>query len=203
MRVVHALRLKGFADTRALVSAAGAPDEHAVVDALDAARREGWVTHREGIVNGWALTPAGRARDREAIDAELARTGARDAVEKAYRRFVELNPELLQVCTDWQLRGGDPAVLNDHRDAAYDEAIIERLRAVDQAVQPVCDDLAAALDRFASYGPRLQAALRQVEQGDHDWFVKPVIDSYHSVWFELHEDLLVTLGLERSKEGTP
>lgn len=203
MRVVHALRLKGFADTRALVTAAGFPDEHAVVDALDAARREGWVTRREGTVKGWALTPAGKARDREAVDAELARTGARAAVEAAYRLFLDLNPELLQVCTDWQLRSGHPARLNDHSDPAYDAAVVDRLRAVDRAVQPVCRDLAATLERFASYGPRLQAALARVEQGDHDWFAKPVIDSYHTVWFELHEDLLVTLGLERSKEGTP
>jgi hypothetical protein len=200
VRVVHALRLKGFADARSLVSAAGVQDEHAVADALDAARREGWVTRRDGAVSGWSLTPAGKARDRAAIDAELASTGARAAVDAAYRRFLHLNPQLLQVCTDWQLRGGS---LNDHTDAGYDAAVIERLRAVDAAAQPVCADLAAALDRFATYGPRLRAALRRVEQGEHDWFAKPVIDSYHTVWFELHEDLLVTLGLERSKEGTP
>jgi hypothetical protein len=29
-----------------------------------------------------------------------------------------------------------------------------------------------------------------------------MIDSYHTVWFELHEDLLSTLGIERSKEGS-
>lgn len=200
MRVVHALRLKGFADTRALASAAGVADEHAVADALDAARREGWVTRRDGLVSGWSLTPAGKARDRAAIDAELASSGARAAVERAYGRFLDLNPQLLQVCADWQLRDGS---LNDHADAGYDASVIERLRAIDAAVQPVCADLAAALDRFATYGPRLRAALDRVTSGDHDWFVKPVIDSYHTVWFELHEDLLVTLGLERSKEGTP
>ncbi len=38
-------------------------------------------------------------------------------------------------------------------------------------------------------------------EGERDWFTKPTIDSYHSVWFELHEDLLATLGLERAKEA--
>ena len=32
---------------------------------------------------------------------------------------------------------------------------------------------------------------------------KPMIDSYHSVWFELHEDLLATLGIERGSEPEP
>jgi hypothetical protein len=29
-----------------------------------------------------------------------------------------------------------------------------------------------------------------------------MIASYHTVWFELHEDLLCTLGIERSSEGS-
>jgi hypothetical protein len=27
-----------------------------------------------------------------------------------------------------------------------------------------------------------------------------MIESYHTVWFELHENLLATLGIQRSKE---
>ena len=30
--------------------------------------------------------------------------------------------------------------------------------------------------------------------GDPDWFTRPTVDSYHTVWFELHENLLATLG---------
>ena len=64
----------------------------------------------------------------------------------------------------------------------------------------MCEDLSKLLARFATYGPRLRSALQRVENGDVDWFTKPMIDSYHTVWFELHEDLLATLGIERSKE---
>ena len=39
-----------------------------------------------------------------------------------------------------------------------------------------------------------------VRCGEGDWFDKPLTDSYHTVWFELHEDLLATLGLERATE---
>ena len=68
-------------------------------------------------------------------------------------------------------------------------------------MQPICAELAATLERFGSYGPRLAEARARVEGGDVDWFTKPMIDSYHTVWFELHEDLLATLGIERSTEG--
>jgi hypothetical protein len=39
-----------------------------------------------------------------------------------------------------------------------------------------------------------------VVAGQVDWFTHPLIDSYDTVWFELHEDLLATLAVERSKE---
>ena len=53
----------------------------------------------------------------------------------------------------------------------------------------------------ARYGPRLRRAVERVEAGDGEWFTKPSLPSYHSVWFELHEDLLSTLGLDRSAES--
>ena len=67
-------------------------------------------------------------------------------------------------------------------------------------MQPIADDLAASLSRFARYAPRLSNAVDRVRTGEVDWFTKPVLDSYHTVWFELHEDLLATLGIERGEE---
>jgi hypothetical protein len=159
----------------------------------------GLATRRDGRISGWALTPDGRAAHAELIADELAAVGALSTVEDAYGRFLGVNNELLTVCTDWQLREG---ALNDHADAAYDDAVIGRLRRVDDTVQPVARDLSGVLVRFSDYGPRLASALQRVEQGERDWFAKPMIDSYHTVWFELHEDLLATLGIERSREGS-
>ena len=195
--VLHALRLKGFADAAALTALTGLDDAE-VNKRLDVHQHDGLVTRREGRISGWALTPAGRSRHKELIVAEVSSSGARDDIEAAYQRFLAVNNDLLAICTDWQLRDG---ALNDHTDAGYDRAVVARLRGIDDVVQPVCSDRAGAMQRFASYGPRLSRALDRVEGGDGDWFAKPVIDSYHTVWFELHEDLLVTLGLERSKEG--
>jgi hypothetical protein len=39
-----------------------------------------------------------------------------------------------------------------------------------------------------------------VQSGEIEWFTKPMIESYHTIWFELHEDLLASLGLDRAKE---
>ena len=194
--VLHALRLKGFADAGVIAGLARL-DESDAIARLEQAASDKLTTHREGRISGWSLTPAGRQRHRELIVKELEDAGTRESVESAYKKFLSVNHDLLEVCTAWQVRGETP---NDHSDAAYDAKVIERLGGIDDAVQPVCDDLAGALARFVDYGPRLRAARERVENGEHDWFTRPMIDSYHTVWFELHEDLLATLGIERSKE---
>jgi hypothetical protein len=53
--------------------------------------------------------------------------------------------------------------------------------------------------RFALYGTRLTTALDRV-LGGNPAYVADTLDSYHTVWFQLHEDLLVTLGISREEE---
>jgi hypothetical protein len=196
--VLHALRLKGFADT-GVVATITRLDEAEATKHLEAAHNDSLVTRRDGRISGWALTNDGRSRHADLIGTELEQAGVRDDVERGYRRFLEFNGELLAVCTDWQLRDG---ALNDHSDPSYDAMVIGRLEGVNDQVQPVAVELGDALERFGDYGKRFDLALGKVKNGERDWFAKPMIDSYHTIWFELHEDLLATLGIERSKEGT-
>jgi hypothetical protein len=198
--VLHGLRLKGFAEPDAVANIVGLdPSE---VDTVLKELADGeLVLRREGRISGWALTPSGRERHAVLVGPDLEAAGARPVVEDAYRRFLEVNPDLLAVCTAWQLKdAGGQQQVNDHTDAEYDRQVIDRLVAVHDHVRPVTADLREAMDRFARYGTRLREAVEKVVGGDHDWFTKPMIDSYHTVWFELHEDLLVTLGIERSAE---
>lgn len=199
--VLHGLRLKGFADSAALARLFGLGE--AATDGLLAELADkDLVRHREGRLSGWSLTPAGREEHRRLVAEELEVSGAREVVDDAYHVFLRINPELLSTCTAWQLKAAaGRQVPNDHSDADYDAGVLRRLRAVDDRVQPLCVRLGGVLDRLAVHGPRLASALTRVEAGQGEWLTKPMIDSYHSVWFELHEDLLVTLGLERAREG--
>jgi DNA-binding MarR family transcriptional regulator len=195
--VLHSVRLKGFAEPEAVAALAGLAEDD-VVKHLDALLDDGMVVHREGRVTGWQLTAAGRAEQEKLLAEELDDTGTGDVVDAAYRRFLSLNGELLEACTAWQLR--DDAI-NDHADAAYDAGVIERLRVLHAQAQPILDDLESALERYDGYRERFEAALARLGEGETDWFTKPLIDSYHTVWVQLHEDLLNTLGIERSEEG--
>jgi len=199
--VMHGLRLKGFAEAAGVGEAVGIPEPDAkpVLDQLVA---DGCASYRDGKLSGFALTKPGREEHARLLREELDRAGVRPAVEDAYRRFLQLNTELLTVCTEWQLLDVDgQSTVNDHSDAAYDAGVVERLARLHARVEPICDELGAALDRFSGYAPRLTHALERVRAGESDWFTKPMIASYHTVWFEMHEDLLSTLGIERGAEG--
>lgn len=201
LRVIHALRLKGFADTDVVAEAAEV-DEATAKSVLDALTEAEQARYREGRMTGWMLMPDGRARGEALLAEDLDAAGKRADLDALYRRFLEHNQPFLGLCTEWQTRQVDgEQVVNDHTDADYDATVIGRLAATDEAMQPICADLAALLARFGSYGPRFADALAKVQGGEIEWFTKPVIESYHTVWFELHEDLLASLGIERAKEG--
>ena len=146
---------------------------------------------------GLRLTPAGRELHNEW--ARVAEADVEAAVERAYTRFLELNRELIRLCNDWQVRPG--GVPNDHADPTYDWAGIDRLVAIDDRVAPILRSTASNVARFVNYRPRLRSARERVNEGEHEWLTSPRIDSYHTVWMQLHEDLLLALGRDRASEG--
>ncbi len=112
--------------------------------------------------------------------------------------FERLNAELKAVMSQWQVRhvAGDH-VPNDHTDAAYDEKVIDALGSVHETVEGILDRFADEVPRLAVYRDRLSSALEKAEDGEVAWVSDVTIASYHTVWFELHEDLLRMLGQER------
>jgi hypothetical protein len=54
---------------------------------------------------------------------------------------------------------------------------------------------------LAPYPARFARALTEIQAGDHVWFLRPIIDSYHTVWFELHEELIWLSGHTRHAEA--
>lgn len=199
LAVLQSLRVKGLAEIDALVVSTGLPAPE-IASTLDSLASEGLAQHREGRVSGWGLTTAGRARATELAAADLT-PAVRTRIGDCYRRFLPVNRAVLAACTDWQVRDvGGTRVRNEHDDADYDRQVLDRVFALYDKAEPLLCDLAGAAGRFGTYGSRLANAVARVRAGEYDWLVQPGIDSYHSIWFELHEDLLTTLGIERSKE---
>ena len=194
--VLHTLRCIGFASLARVAAATGLPELDAESELIDLAVA-GLVTRVAGDFGGWGLTEAGRAADAERIAGELESAGTRTIVAGAYDAFLVLNPELLDLCTAWQTRSVDGKITpNDHTDDGYDARVLDRFTAFDQRADPVCADLSAAMLRFQRYRVRLTDALARARSGALD-YVSDNLESYHTVWFQLHEDLLATLGIPR------
>lgn len=194
--LLRTLRCIGYTSPARLAATTGLDESDVESELIDLAVA-GLVTYDGGGFGGWGLTAAGRTADAERVEAELAATGARAAVVDAYDRFLVLNPELLDLCTAWQMRAVNGVVtLNDHTDPGYDTRVLDRLIDLDQRAAVVCADVSAALPRFRRYPAALSAALARVKAGERD-YVTDNLESYHNIWFQLHEDLLATLGIPR------
>jgi hypothetical protein len=184
----------------------GAADAVAGLMGLDVGRAKALlakaVAEGRAIETGGAymLTPTARM----ALDGEYSKVYADQRASRefvaAYERFETVNKALKQLITDWQtIEIGGQRVPNDHSNKAHDEAIIDRLGGLHERAEAVLKALAAGLPRLAIYPRKLLAALEKAEDGEIEWVSGARIESYHTVWFELHEDLLRVLGRERDE----
>ena len=148
-----ALRLKGFGEIDA-ISSVHALDSSVAQDVLAAMVSENKCVMRqiEGV-DKYVLTPSGREDGEKLLSEELDSSDARVAVQSGYEQFLDLNPSMLQLCTDWQVvnDGAGEQKLNDHSDTAYDDEILGRLGDLDRQVTRILGDLNEALSRFSNY----------------------------------------------------
>lgn len=192
LRVLQAVRLKGRVNPADL--AATVDLDPTVVATTIAALTEGGL-----LVEGKTLrlSPDGRAKLSELLAKEHESIDAA-AVAAAYNDFRSVNADFKALVSDWQLKNGEP---NIHDDADYDAAVLTRLDDVHTRVMPIVVAATTQVPRLSGYSDKLDVALAKVKAGDTTWLTRPIIDSYHTVWFELHEELILAAGLTREDEA--
>ena len=150
---------------------------------------------------GCRLTGEGKLRASALFTADRDRLGTDRAVA-LLEAFRVLDMAMKETVTAWQLRAGEgEPLINDHSDPAYDTQVLARLSGLHRDTLAWMAPLAAAFTRFGRYQARLNAALTKALDGDQKYVASPRVDSYHSVWFELHEDLIRLSGHQRSDEA--
>ncbi len=162
-----------------------------IVRSMNWLRQGYWSTDRH-----CASAPMAARVSRSCLQVERQEVDAA-AVMAAYSEFRSVNREFKALVTDWQLKAGQP---NTHDDPDYDAAVLARLDEVHHRVAPIVEAAAAQLPRLGRYAAKLQTALDRVRAGETMWLSRPLIDSYHTVWFELHEELILAAGLTREAE---
>jgi pyruvate,orthophosphate dikinase len=115
--------------------------------------------------------------------------------------FLDLDRRMKEVVTAWQMREVDGSqAINDHGDHVYDGLVLARLGALHADAVAWLSPIVASVARYALYLARLDRAARLAADGDSRYVASPRVDSYHSVWFELHEDLILLSGRTRADE---
>jgi pyruvate,orthophosphate dikinase len=154
----------------------------------------------ESVAGAIRLTAEGKLAALDVLAAERDRWGAGNA-EAALDAFLPLDHRMKDTVTAWQMRetGGEPA-LNDHSDAAYDARVLAGLAAIHQDAAALLGTCSVGLGRLDGYRIRLDRALGLAMAGDQRYVASPRVESYHTIWFELHEDLIRLAGRKRAME---
>ncbi|MGO2111994.1 MAG: transcriptional regulator [Pseudoclavibacter sp.] len=201
--MLHAVRLLGFANSTAIAARFGTGHED-TLRVLRAADADGLVQHVAfADLGGWSLTDAGKAENERRLAEERRTADPGGEIPAVYREFLLLNARLLRAVTDWQIAptDADRFAQNTHADGASDRRILDELATLGTELAPLVTRLSRILTRFDGYAVRYDQALQNAELGRPEWVDRTDVDSCHRVWFQLHEDLVATLGIDRRSEA--
>lgn len=188
--VLHVLRLKGRA-TAPDIATALAADEGQVSVVLAHGETTGVVVERTGRLAGWLLTSAGQERWARQNTIERSTAEVEKLADLYDSRFLELNRRFKELCARWQL-SCDPAIQN--------EAVNDELTEIHRDLTGLLGQFTSILPRFTHYQRRFDIAISQFLSGVTTALLQPLTNSYHDIWLELHEDLLLLLGKQRDED---
>jgi hypothetical protein len=180
LAALHVARVKGLAALELL-------ERVASPESIKKLEQDGLLRQ---TARGWALTPEGLERHTVGLAQEQA-SSDQDVIAVAHDRFLAVNASVKGVCAAWQRAEGD-------QEALWHTA--ELLTQYLGRVGPSLRQAGSILPRFEVYLHRLSAAAETATEGDARFVTDPAVDSFHNVWFECHEDYLLTLGRDREQE---
>lgn len=184
LALLMAVRVRGRADAAQVARAAGCTEAEAAAALMQAEARGMVAPLARGGPGVVTLTDAGREALTHLLTAE---SFDRAALAARYERFLVVDRELKQAITTWQL--ADETAKSDAQAAVM---------AIAAIAGGVALSLAQVVARLGPYPGRIALAAGAIATGDARFVASPRVDSLHQVWFELHEDLLVTLGRSRA-----
>ena len=193
---LHGLAIKKHAMPKDIAEIVGM-DAERVASLLKEAESRGRVARTGGK---FMLTAPAQVALRSEYSRVYADQRSSAAMNAAYDDFEKINVLLKHLITDWQTMDvGGEKLPNDHSNKDRDQKIIDRLGDLHERSEPILKRMAAGLPRLGIYMEMLTAALEKAEDGAIEWVSDAKIESYHTLWFELHEDLLRLMRREREE----
>ncbi len=195
-QVLHGIAVKKHANAEEVAHLLG-EEVSDIQSLLDTAEQEQRIV---ALNEKYMLSPLGRIILDSNYSLEYMALRENPDFYAAYEQFEKINITVKSLITDWQtLEVGGQRVANDHSNSDYDMSVIDRLGDLHEKADAILTRLETALPRIKIYRDHLLEALEKAEDGATEWVSDAKINSYHTVWFELHEDLLRVLGQERQE----
>ncbi|HEY1706927.1 MAG TPA: pyruvate, phosphate dikinase [Rhizomicrobium sp.] len=191
--LVTLLAIKGLTSRTALSEILG-------VDPNDLAKRLAAISEYVDVSKPIFVKPTGEAIDRAGAAIAAHRVLlTRGRAEDLLLEFRSLNTAVKKLITDWQLESTCETHTSGGRGNDPDHAVVGRVLKLHEAVSAWIRGIQPP-QVVAIYLSRLGAAVEKMTGGDQRFLASPRVDSYHSVWFELHEYLIRLAGSSREKE---
>jgi hypothetical protein len=180
--VLNSLYLKKMASAGDLAAMSGlsADDVRPMVNGFV---EQEWVLDIGGEL---VIQPEGMAEVEGYYSQAFSDPAQRESLAQWYTRFESINSRFIKQVTDWQETEGDARAQD--RVIATVERLVKSLGEITQLVP-----------RYAGYIRRFEHSVAMVDQGNSDFVCTPTVDSLHNIWFELHEDVLLALGKDRTE----
>ncbi len=189
-QVLQALRLKGRATADELATSLGVAADDVSAELSSLAGERLVVERTTGRRPGWMLTGDGRDR----YEATVAQARTPEVVERLTETYTSFLHPTSRSRTCRRSGRTPPTTRRASRSSRTSPTSARRSR-------PASARQARSSRKFGAYADRLAASLDKAAD-DHRYVVSPAVDSFHTVWFECHEDYLLMLGRTREQEGS-
>lgn len=194
--VLHGLAIKKHAGAGDIAGLVGLKTDR-VQTLLEAAAQSGRAVKADAR---FLVSPLGKVALESSYSRYFAVMRQDQPFIAAYDSFERINVQLKALITDWQtVEMGGRRVANDHGDKDHDARIIDRLGDLHERANAILAVLERGVSRLGYYRKHLLSALEKAEDGAIEWVSDVRIESYHTLWFELHEDLLRIVGATREE----
>lgn len=182
--VLQYLSREGVAGTETIADDTNIPDTE-LMETMNDLESDGYV-EGDGF---WYLTDEGESYFNDVLRARFTSDQIAE-LEDCYQEFESLDSRFKELANSWQRR-------DDER--ARDE-LIGDLTEFHREVEAFLDGFSEPIRaEYQTYVNELESALETLRGGDDDYFTGTDVDSYHTIWFRWHDDLLRTLGKQRDE----
>lgn len=145
----------------------------------------------------WKITSKGENVVSEERKVLLEKCEQKDRFIKYCGEFEVLNKEFKELVSRWQMKEEDGVLVpNDHKDPEYDFAIIEKMGIIHERNKDLIRKISDIFPFYKRFINRFEKAYERLTNGEFGYMDR-ARESYHNIWFELHESLLKFSGTSR------